>query len=62
MGHTPHPTPPPDKQRLVRAAREAAIDRQVADSFPASDPPSYSGGRHGVGAPAKPEAESKEKK
>ena len=25
--------------------REVAIDRQVSDSFPASDPPSYSGGK-----------------
>jgi hypothetical protein len=31
--------------------REQKIDRQVEDSFPASDPPSYSGGNHIVGAP-----------
>lgn len=31
--------------------REEKIDRQMEDSFPASDPPSYSGGRHIVGAP-----------
>ncbi|HUO87580.1 MAG TPA: hypothetical protein VMU08_00285 [Rhizomicrobium sp.] len=27
------------------------IDQQMEDTFPASDPPSYSGGKHIVGAP-----------
>ena len=27
------------------------VDRQVEDSFPASDPPSYAGGKHIVGEP-----------
>ncbi len=31
--------------------REEKIDRQMEDSFPASDPPSYSGGNHVIGAP-----------
>jgi len=31
--------------------KEDKIDAQMADSFPASDPPSYSGGNHIVGAP-----------
>ena len=30
---------------------EEKIDRQMKDSFPASDPPSYSGGNHAIGAP-----------
>ena len=30
----------------------------MADSFPASDPPSFSGGNHIVGAPANRESES----
>jgi hypothetical protein len=34
------------------ATREEKIDRQMEDSFPASDPPSYSGGNHVIGAPA----------
>ena len=38
-----------DKQRLTR---EEKIDAQMADSFPASDPPSYSGGNHIVGSPS----------
>lgn len=37
--------------------REEKIDRQMEDSFPASDPPSYSGGNHVVGAPAERESE-----
>jgi hypothetical protein len=27
------------------------VDRQSEDSFPASDPPSYAGGKHIIGAP-----------
>jgi hypothetical protein len=48
--HTEHP------ERLSTdkpaTTREEKIDRQMEDSFPASDPPSYSGGNHVVGAPA----------
>ena len=36
--------------------KEEKIDAQMADSFPASDPPSYSGGNHIVGAPANRES------
>jgi hypothetical protein len=31
--------------------KEEKIDAQMADSFPASDPPSFSGGNHIIGAP-----------
>ena len=34
------------------------IDRQMKDYFPASDPPSYSGGNHTIGAPVNRESES----
>ncbi|MBN9587472.1 MAG: hypothetical protein BGN85_06975 [Alphaproteobacteria bacterium 64-11] len=34
------------------ATREDKIDRQMKDTFPASDPPSYSGGNHIIGAPS----------
>jgi hypothetical protein len=34
-----------------RAGKEEKIDAQMEDSFPASDPPSFSGGNHIVGAP-----------
>jgi hypothetical protein len=35
------------------------VDRQSEDSFPASDPPSYAGGKHIVGAPPRPDKASK---
>jgi hypothetical protein len=38
--------------------REEKIDAQMADSFPASDPPSYSGGNHIIGAPSGRESDS----
>jgi len=38
--------------------REEKIDRQMEDSFPASDPPSFSGGNHIVGAPAARESDA----
>ena len=41
---------------------EHAVDDQIEDSFPASDPPSYAGGPHRAGAPKqqdkKPKRES----
>jgi hypothetical protein len=51
-----------NKKRLKKVhevkRREVAIDRQVDDSFPASDPPSYSGGKHIIGAPQQRESNS----
>lgn len=38
--------------------KEEKIDAQMADSFPTSDPPSYSGGNHIVGAPASRESDA----
>ena len=38
--------------------KEEKIDAQMADSFPASDPPSFSGGNHAIGAPTGRESES----
>ena len=32
--------------------KEEKIDAQMEDSFPASDPPSFSGGNHIIGAPS----------
>jgi hypothetical protein len=31
------------------------VDRQSEDSFPASDPPSYAGGKHIIGEPPRPD-------
>jgi len=63
VAHENHPTPPPkmpehhstDKNR---STKEDKIDAQMEDSFPASDPPSYSGGNHAVGAPTGRESEA----
>ena len=38
--------------------KEDKIDAQMADSFPASDPPSFSGGNHIIGAPKGRESEA----
>ena len=38
--------------------KEEKIDRQMEDSFPASDPPSFSGGNHIIGAPVERESDS----
>jgi hypothetical protein len=40
------------------STREEKIDQQMEDSFPASDPPSYSGGNHIIGAPPARESET----
>ena len=38
--------------------KEEKIDAQREDSFPASDPPSFSGGNHIIGAPSGRESDS----
>ena len=38
--------------------KEEKIDAQMEDSFPASDPPSFSGGNHIIGAPSGRESDS----
>lgn len=58
-----HPTPSPrmpehlstDKPAIDR---EDKIDKQMQDSFPASDPPSFSGGKHTIGAPVQRESDA----
>jgi hypothetical protein len=40
------------------ATKEEKIDAQMEDSFPASDPPSFSGGNHIIGAPSGRESEA----
>ena len=57
MPNTQHPTPPPKLPEHLSTDtppknREDKIDKQMQDSFPASDPPSYSGGNHVIGAPS----------
>jgi hypothetical protein len=42
----------------AKQALEDKVDRQMKDSFPASDPPSFSGGKHIIGAPQERESDS----
>ena len=63
MAATDHPTPSPKIPEHLSTnkpakSREEKIDRQMEDSFPASDPPSFSGGNHVIGAPKERESES----
>ena len=58
-----HPTPAPKVPEYLSTAKPATtkeekIDRQMEVSFPASDPPSFSGGNHTIGAPKERESES----
>jgi hypothetical protein len=59
QSHKPHEKMPEhhstDKQQKTK---EEKIDAQMEDSFPASDPPSFSGGNHIVGAPTGRESDS----
>jgi hypothetical protein len=61
--HQLHETPAPKIPEHLSTSQPARtpdekIDRQMKDSFPASDPPSYSGGNHAIGAPVNRESES----
>jgi hypothetical protein len=46
------------KQKRDLRKQDSEIDRQMKDSFPASDPPSYSGGSHIIGAPKERKSEA----
>ncbi len=54
------PTGPAAKKQTPaeHKTQEDKIDRQMKDSFPASDPPSFSGGKHIIGAPVERESDS----
>ena len=58
-GHKPHEKMPEHLSTSKKCeTREEKIDAQMADTFPASDPPSYSGGNHIIGAPAGRESDT----
>jgi len=45
----------PAKERAKEKHRQdVRVDEQSAESFPASDPPSYAGGPHAIGGPRRP--------
>jgi len=59
QGHKPHEHMPEHLSTNKTAeTKEDKIDAQMADTFPASDPPSFSGGNHIVGAPSGRESDS----
>jgi hypothetical protein len=59
LHETPAPKmPDPALRQKPAVTKEEKIDRQMEDSFPASDPPSFSGGNHAIGAPVNRESES----
>ena len=59
QGHKPHEKMPEHLSTNKKAeTKEEKIDAQMADSFPASDPPSYSGGNHIIGAPSGRESDA----
>ena len=44
-------------ERAEKERREdECVDEQSAESFPASDPPSYAGGQHAIGGPRRPKS------
>jgi len=58
-GLKPHEKMPEHHSTDKKAeTKEEKIDAQMADSFPASDPPSFSGGNHIVGAPTGRESDT----
>jgi hypothetical protein len=58
-GHKPHEKMPEHlSTNKKNETREEKIDAQMADTFPASDPPSYSGGNHIIGAPSGRESDA----
>jgi hypothetical protein len=46
--------------KTPKARENRRIDEQVEESFPASDPPAFMGGKHIVGAPQKRETPAPE--
>jgi hypothetical protein len=58
-GNKPHQKMPEHLSTSKKAqTKEEKIDAQMADSFPASDPPSFSGGNHIIGAPTGRESDT----
>jgi hypothetical protein len=46
---------PAEEQAKKKRKEDERVDEQSAESFPASDPPSYSGGSH-AGGPRRPKS------
>ena len=49
----------PDKKTPAQKKKlDEKVDQQMEDTFPASDPPSFSGGKHIIGAPKERESDA----
>jgi hypothetical protein len=44
------------EEKAKKKKLDEKVDQQMEDTFPASDPPSYSGGKHIIGAPKERES------
>jgi hypothetical protein len=49
-------TEKPNKHDPKNDDKKSDVDEQSEDSFPASDPPSYAGGKHSIGEPPRPDS------
>jgi hypothetical protein len=59
QGQKPHEQMPEHLSTSKKPeTKEDKIDAQMADTFPASDPPSFSGGNHIIGAPTGRESDT----
>jgi hypothetical protein len=57
--------PEPNQQQNPAGAKsglDRKVDDEVEGSFPASDPPSYAGGKHRAGAPPKAQSSGRKTK
>jgi hypothetical protein len=43
-----------EEQAKKKRKEDERVDEEIAESFPASDPPSYAGGSHAIGGPRRP--------
>lgn len=51
---------PKPASKSAKRAQNRKIDEEVEETFPASDPPSFMGGKHIIGAPVKRETPAPE--
>lgn len=45
-----------EERAMQKRKEDDRVDEQIAESFPASDAPSYAGGPHAIGGPRRPKS------